>query len=115
MVALLLAAACKPTPSVSGAIGAFRPLSCHVLAGGGLEFSDATQQVLRATFPQTKLDADERLSLDAGVELGAPLGACGRLELTGEGYHADGKRAVRGRLTVDCESAKGELTFSSCF
>jgi hypothetical protein len=45
------------------------------------------------------------------------VGLCGTLVLTGEGFHASGKRAVKGRLSLACAASevRGDFTFEGCF
>jgi len=102
---------------------AYTPVKCHVLAprATGIEVSDASGVWLSLVLPPATVRAWEELNGAAEAELTAPgkttatLGACAKLALKGEGYHAEGKRAVSGTATLDCAQLKGTLTFSGCF
>lgn len=102
---------------------AYTPVKCHVLAprATGIEVSDASGVALSLVLPPVTVRAWEELSGAAEAKLTAPgkaavgLGACAKLTLEGEGYHAEGKRAVSGSATLDCPQLKGTFTFSGCF
>jgi hypothetical protein len=125
-VSLALLVSCKPefgsdgTLTIDGKI--FRPQTCHVLTGaaGGIELEDSVHARLTVVAPPRELEAKEQVSavssprwLSGGET--KDLGECGNLVMRGEGYHADGKRAVSGTLSLTCATATGELTYRNCF
>jgi hypothetical protein len=108
--------------SVSGAT--FEPTSCHVLTREvGVELADDRGGRLAVFLPAARSAplafttiegaSRARLTTPDGV---TELGACGTLRLRGEAYHASGKRAMGGHVSLACEpGGAGEVEFEGCF
>ena len=127
LVGSLLLVSCSPpnftsegTLTIDGAN--FRPQTCRVLTGsaGGIELENAMHSRLTLVAPPSQMDANEQVSaavspkwLNAGET--KDFDACGQLLMKGESYHADGKRAVSGTISLACTGATGQLTFRGCF
>lgn len=124
-----LVCACEPvferksgSLTVDGA--SFVPTRCQVRPSGGLELADAGGARLLLALPPETLNPWRDVS---GVPMAtytapggtvAELGSCGRLTLTGEGYHGGGRRAASGTMSLRCGPSplvSGEFTFSGCF
>jgi hypothetical protein len=121
---------CKPEFTSTGSLSIdgkeFVPTSCRVLAPcTGIELTNAAGASVQLTLPPARLDAFEDVSGSASLSYmpgpGATAiegGACGRLTMTGEGYHGGGKRAASGQATLACEApvkVSGDIKFEGCF
>jgi hypothetical protein len=120
--------ACQPKFERSGSLTvdsmSFEPSTCHVLTSGGIVLENASGSRLQLSMPPTRIDAFKDIVVTPAAQWQTKvrplveLGPCGTMTLTGEGYHGSGKRAVSGRLALDCAgevSVKGSLSFSGCF
>jgi hypothetical protein len=123
--------ACPPTfaaqsSTVSISNAAFVPVSCQMVVGAtAVELTSADGARLRLLLPPQTLKAFEEVKGQAEVTYspgaGKPevaLGACATLSLTGEGYHAQQKRAAKGHAELACPAPttiSGALAFSGCF
>jgi hypothetical protein len=103
LAAAMLCAACEPT----------------------FELADRSGTRVELTLPPATLKAFRDIDGTPSVKVepgpGRPavvVGACGSLTLTGQGYHGSGKRAARGRMSLDCGGplpVTGDLSFTGCF
>ncbi|GEM_PF-3917270 len=121
-----LVAACTPRFRATGRLeidaAPFEPVSCEVVpCPGGIALGDGAGARLEVGLPPQPLRAWQQIGGTPALTWIGPgaapeeLGTCGALTLRGEGYHAAGKRAAGGSLSLDCPRATGELTFSGCF
>jgi hypothetical protein len=103
----------------------FEPAECHVLAGeAGIELSDVNGTRISLGLPASRSGPGAWATVGGAARVTRTLagqsldvGLCGTLVLTGEGFHASGKRAVKGRLSLACAASevRGDLTFEGCF
>lgn len=131
VLAALALTGCRPTFSAQGTLAVdgvpFGPTACRVLAprATGVHLSDGAGWTLAIDLPPQRVDAWREVRGVPRVRSTPPgkptqeFGQCGELHLEGEGYHGAGKRAVRGRVELDCHGAgatvQGLLNFSGCF
>ena len=112
----------KPEGTLTLGGAPFVPVRCRVLGKElGVELSTSEGWTLDLVLPWARLNAFEEVKGEPHL-VSQPIGGalveadrCGSLLLRGEGYHGEGKRAVSGQLSLSCEAARGELTFSGCF
>jgi len=123
-VAWLVLSGCQPTFEATGALTvngeSFTPAKCRAMSEAtGIEVVTPSGGTVQLTLPPQTVKAFETVRGDVTVTPGGdgprPSSPCGTLELRGEGYHGGGRRAVSGKVSLRCEQAQGELTFSGCF
>jgi hypothetical protein len=124
---LCVLAGCRPEFKPEGTLTVggtpFLPVQCHALGTQlGIELVSDSGRKIRLVLPPARLDAFREIKGEPHFTAESPVGeppvereACATLMLRGEGYHGEGKRAVSGQLSLACEAAQGELTFSGCF
>lgn len=129
-LAVTMATGCQPTFEPTGTLwverAPFHPIACHVLTcGTGIELLDPNRGRLEIRIAPQTLNAWRTIGGSATVRWiagssGTPaeLGSCASLTLRGEGYHAAGRRAASGRVSLSCAgtvAAGGALDFGGCY
>jgi hypothetical protein len=127
LAALAFVAACAPKFDPKGSVSvhgvAFHPTSCHAIGTpAGVVLVDADDAHLELALSPSHLEMGQIISGAPHVTFIDPhaaprdLGTCGSLELMGEPYHGDGKRAVSGHARLACPGGTtADLQFTGCF
>jgi hypothetical protein len=122
-----LVAGCAPKFEPKGTVSVhgvpFHPTTCHLLGTPtGVVLIDADDARLELALSPSRLEMGQITTGAPHVTFTDPhaatrdLGRCGSLELMGEGYHGDGKRAVSGHAHLACaDGTDADLEFTGCF
>ena len=99
----------------------FTPTACHVQTSPpSLELTGPNVARVVLSFPGENIDfgkertAKPRLEYQRMGTAGYVVD-CASLTMRGEAYHAEGKRALSGKLELACDHFGGKLEFSGCF